>query len=400
MAFKTVLIAIFAVLVGGAPSFSQAAANVLSVQPHLRQAQEFLRTGRPDLAVGEFRAVLKLDPENVTARSNLGTLLYFEGDYEKAAVELRAALKSSPKNNPDLWKTQTLLGMSEKRTGHITSARTNLEKAFPHLQEEKLRVEAGMELVEIYYASGDLEMAAGVVGVLRRLRPEDPGILFTAHRIYSEQADEAMLGVSMLAPNSAWMHRLMAHEMVRQGDTKGAITHLREALKIDPNVPGLHFELAEVLGGSTSIADQHESEKEYQAALAHNPLDEKSECRLGRIAFKESELKDAFAHYSHALELQPGDPEANLGLGRVLVAMDQPKKAQPLLENAVRLDPSDAVAHFRLGTLYRQMGRPEDARKELAEYQRFKQMKEQLGGLYKEMRLQSRAAEAQTDIPQ
>jgi cytochrome c-type biogenesis protein CcmH/NrfG len=196
------------------------------------------------------------------------------------------------------------------------------------------------------------------------------------------------------------MHQLMAHEMVRQGDTKGAITHLREALEIDPNVPGVHFELAEVLSVSTSVPDQHEAEKEYQAALAHNPLDEKSECRLGRMALKESVLKDAFAHYSRALELQPDDPEANLGLGRVLVAMDQPKKAQLLLEKAVRLDPSDAVAHFRLGTLYRQMGRPEDSRKELAEYQRLKQMKEKLAGLYKEMRLQSKAGESATDIPQ
>jgi hypothetical protein len=46
------------------------------------------------------------------------------------------------------------------------------------------------------------------------------------------------------------------------------------------------------------------------------------------------------------------------------------------------------------------MGRPEDSRKELAEYQRLKQMKEKLAGLYKEMRLQSKAGESATDIPQ
>jgi tetratricopeptide (TPR) repeat protein len=395
MAPRAVLLAIFLFL-GCAPSFSQATASAGSIQSHLRQAQEFLRTGRPDLAVGEFRAVLKLDPGNLTARNNLGTLLYFQGEYEKAAVELRAALKA----DPNLWKTQTLLGMSEKRNGHLTSARANLEKAFPHLQEEKLRFQAGMELIEIYYSSRDLEAAAEVVRTLRRLRPEDPAILFTAHRIYSEQADEAMLGVSMLAPNSAWMHQLMAHELVRQGDTRGAIAQFREALKIDPNVPGLHFELAEVLSASTSTPDQREAETEYRAALAQNPLDEKSECRLGRIALKDSALKDAFTHYSRALELQPDDPEANLGLGRVLVAMDQPQKAQPMLEKAVLLDPSDAVAHFRLGTLYRQIGRPEDSRKELAEYQRLKQMKEKLAAIYKEMRLQGRAGEPATDIPQ
>lgn len=399
MAPRAVILAIFLCL-GCAPSFSQATDSAPSIQSHLRQAQEFLRTGRPDLAVGEFRAVLKLDAANLTARNNLGTLLYFQGEYEKATVELRAALKA----DPNLWKTQTLLGMSEKRIGHITSARADLEKSFPHLLEEKLRIQAGLELIEIDYQSRDLEAAAEVVRVLRRLKPEDPAILFTAHRIYSEQADEAMLGVSMLAPNSAWMHQLMAHELVRQGDIKGAIAHLREALKIDPEVPGLHFELAELLSASMSGPnqgeDQREAEKEYRAALAQNPRDEKAECRLGRIALKDSELKDGFAHYSRALELQPDDAEANLGLGRVLVAMDQPQKAQPMLEKAVLLDPSDAAAHFRLGTLYRQIGRPEDSRKELAEYQRLKQMKEKLAAIYKEMRLQRRAGEPAADIPQ
>lgn len=396
MASRALLLGVVVLWMGGTPSFGQSAASAGPVASHLHQAQEFLRTGRPDLAIGEFRAVLRIDPANVVARGNLGTLLYFKGDYQDAAVELRAALKG----HADLWKTQILLGMCEKRTGDLARARVDLETAFPHLEDEKLRVEAGLELIEIYYSSRDLEQAAVTVGILRRLRPEDPAILFAAHRIYSEQADEAMLGVSMLAPNSAWMHQLMAHEMVRQSDSKGAIAHLREALQLNPNVPGLHFELAEVLASSTAVQDQGEARKEYEAAIAQNPQDEKSECRLGEMALKDSDVKGAFTHYSRALELQPGDPEANLGLGRVLIAMDQPKKAQSLLENAVRLDPSDAVAHFRLGTLYRQTGRPEEGRKELAEYQRLKQMKEQLGKLYKEMRLQNKAIDSKADIAQ
>ncbi len=395
MTAKAVIHAVIGVFIDAFLLFSQSASGPPQIQTHLRQAQEFLRNNKPDLAVPEFRAVLALDPNNVTARSDLGTLLYFQGDYEKAAVELRAALKT----NPSLWKTQTLLGMCEKRTGHMESARGDLEKAFPQLQEEKLRLEAGMELIGIYYASGDLDKAAAVVGILRRLRPADAGILYAAHRIYSEQADEAMLGVSMLAPNSAWMHQLMAHEMVRQGDTEGAIAHYREALRIDPRSPGLHFELAEALSVSSPSADPQQAEKEYQSALEQNPFDEKSECRLARIALGRSDLKDAFARYSRALELQPDDPEANLGLGRVLLSMEQPKKAQPLMENAVRLDPSDPVAHFRLGSLYRQMGRSEDAARELAEFQRLKQMKGRLGDVYKEMRLQTKPRQSEADIP-
>ena len=42
------------------------------IESHSRQAQEFLSKGQPDLAVGEFRAILALDPNNVEARGNLG----------------------------------------------------------------------------------------------------------------------------------------------------------------------------------------------------------------------------------------------------------------------------------------------------------------------------------------
>lgn len=366
------------------------------IQSNMRQAQEYLRTNRPDLAIGEFKAILALDPNNVTALGDLSTLLYFQGNYKEAVAELRAALKI----DPSLWKTETLLGMCEKRSGDLASARTDLEKAFPELKEDKLRVEAGMQLIEIYYASRELDKAAAVVSILRQLKPDDAQILYTAHRIYTEQADEAMLTVAMVAPKSAWMHQLAAEELVRRGNSEAAIKHFREALSIDPQIPGVHFELGEVLSASSFPSDQEQAEKEYQAALLQDPSDEKSECRLGKIALNRSNLTSALKHYYRAVALQPDDPEANLGLGKVLTSMGQRDQAEPLMEKAVRLDPSDPVAHFRLGTLYRQMGRAEDARRELAEFQRLKQMKEGMKELYKEMRLQTGPEEEEAGMPQ
>ena len=193
-----------------------------------------------------------------------------------------------------------------------------MSKSFPQLQEEKLRIQAGMELIEIYYGAGHLDKAAGVAGILRQLAPENTDILYTAYRIYSDLAGESMLSMAMLAPKSARMHQMMAQEMARQGNTEGAIAHYREAVKMDPQLPGLRFELAEALNLSASASDQEQVEKEYQAALADNPFDEKAECRLGEIALRASDLESALAHYKRALELQPNDAEASLGVGKTL----------------------------------------------------------------------------------
>ena len=62
-------------------------------------------------------------------------------------------------------------------------------------------------------------------------------------------------------------------------------------------------------------------------------------------------------------------------------------RALPLQEHAVKLDPTSAVAHFRLSTVYRQMDRAADAQRELEEYQKYKDMKEKLRELYRQMRL-------------
>ena len=397
MKFKMVVSAALGFSLFVVPSFSQSSLNrQQQIESHSRLAQEFLQNNRPDRAAQEFAAILQLEPNNVDARGNLGVLLYFQRDYAKAAPELRTALKL----RPGLPKIQALLGMCEKRMGQIASAQANLEKSFPQLQEEKLRVEVGMELIEIDYGSGDLDKAASVVSVLRQLKPGDIDILYAAHRIYADLADETMLSVAMLAPNSGRMHQLMAHEMARQGNIEGAIAHDREAIKIEPKLPGIHFELAEMLRTSTPPAETAVVENEYKAALADNPFDEKSECRLAEIAARGSDLKSAAAHYSRALELQPNDADANLGYAKILIAMNQPEKAGILLERATRLEPYNAATHYRLAMVYRSLGRSDEARRELSEFQRLNGMKEHLKEMYREMRLQPGKPDSQDpDVP-
>jgi cytochrome c-type biogenesis protein CcmH/NrfG len=125
-----------------------------------------------------------------------------------------------------------------------------------------------------------------------------------------------------------------------------------------------------------------EAESEYKAALAANPLDAQSECRLGDIAIRANDLDAADKHYTRAVQLRPDDPEASIGLAKVLMSMDQPEKAESLLQHALQLDPTSAVAHFRLSTIYRQTGRTAEAKHELEEYQKYKQMKEKLRAVY------------------
>jgi Tfp pilus assembly protein PilF len=347
------------------------------IQEHKRLAAEYLQEKKLDLAASEFRSILSLNPQDAESRGNLGVVLFFEQKYADAIPELQEALSQ----RPTIWKIQALLGIAEKRTGDLEHARLNLEKAFPKVAEENIKVETGMELIEIYSASRELDMAGAVIKVLRDLRPTDEAIQYSAYRVYSDLANESLLSLTIVAPNSARTHQAMAHEFAERGETPQAIEHYRAALKINPQLPGLHFELGDLLRTSGS-KNQAEAESEYKAALQVNPKDEQALCRLGEISLLGNNLDEANQRFSKALQLQPNDPEASIGAAKVAMAMQNLKKAETFLVHAIQLDPTSAVAHFRLGTVYRQLGRTADAQNEIEQYKKYKNMQEKLQELY------------------
>lgn len=353
------------------------------ITDHRRKAQQYLQEKKPDLAIPELQALVALDPNNTEARGNLGVLLFFKGDYANAAPLLRAAIN----RRAGLWRIQTLLGFCELKLGDTSGARADFESAFPHLDDEKIRLQAGMQLIDLYASSGDLDKATKIVEVLRSHDPANIHVLLAAYKIYSQLCDESILSLSMADPDSAEMHEVMAREMLRYGDSDRAIAQYRTAIKIDPKLPGIHFELAEALSYSLNPADKAEAESEYKLALEMNPGDAKAMCRLGEIDVAGDNLPQAYAEYSRAVKLAPTDIDANLGLAHTMIRMKKNDQALPILEQVIKLDPADETAHYLLSQLLWQQDKKEDAKQELELYKKYKAMKEKLQTVYKQLKM-------------
>jgi Tfp pilus assembly protein PilF len=364
------------------------------VQLHGQRAHQLLNEKKPELAIKEFAAVLEADPQNLDAQANLGVLLYFQKNYAAAEPHLRDAVEQKA----DLVKIRALLGMCERRLGKTDAARTDLQAVVDQLQEPNIRLEAGLELIEIYTASQELEKAASVIGLLRQGAPTDPRILYAAYRIYTDLAGEAMLDLSVAAPESGQMYQVMAHELVRERDTAGAIADYRKALAADPNLPGIHYELAEALHASPDLKLRAEAEEQYKLAVAANGSDEKAIIRLGDIAVDKGDLDTAATHYKKALVLAPNDADATIGLAYVYTEKGEAASAAPLLEQVIAADPTNVLAHYRLSAVYRKLNRPDDAKRELQAYQKYKDMKEKMRQIYKDLRLGSAQDEQQYKV--
>jgi Tfp pilus assembly protein PilF len=362
-------------------------------QQHIQKAQGYVREKRPDLAIPELEAASAINPEDVDTQGNLGVLLYFKGKVAEAIPHLRAAVEKQP----SLSKIQGILGIAELRTQDFAQGRKDLEASFPLVEDKKFKVQIGLELVGLYTQSGDLEQGASLLEQLKKSAQDNPEVLYAAYRTYSDLSLESMLALSLAAPDSAQMHQLLAHEETKEGNTNGAIAQFRKAIAINTHLPGVHFELAELLNTAQDQVIRAEAQQEYRRALMENPQDEKAICGLAAIAALKGDAKQAYDQYSRAVALQPGDADAKLGLAKTLIDMDQTDKALALLEETVQLEPTNAIAHYRLGTLYRKIGRVEDAKREIELYKQYKETKEKLRALYKELLIQPK--EIRTDAP-
>jgi len=351
---------------------------------HIQKAQEYLSQKRPDLAIPELEAAAAIDPENIETQGNLGVLLYFQGKAAEAIPHLRAAVQ----RQPGMSKIQGLLGLAEIQTLDYEQGVKDLEATFPLIQDKNFKVQVGLELVTIYTQNGDLDEAATKLGQLRKAAPDNPEVMYAAYRTYSDLSGESMLALSLAAPDSAQMHQVLAHEEERQGNTNGAIAQFRKAIAINPQLPGVHFELAELLHTSQNEAVKKEAEQEYRAALTENPQDEKALSRLAEINAVRGNLQQSYDEYTKAVELQPADADAKLGLAKTLIEMNQTDKALALLEDTIKLEPTNATAHYRLATLYRNMGRTDDAKREVEVYKKLKETKEKLRAVYKDLQIQ------------
>jgi Tfp pilus assembly protein PilF len=369
--------------------FASANAQSISTLEHLRRAGQFLQANEPAKAIPELQAVVAAEPSNIDAQANLGVLLYFQQQPSAAEEHLRVAVTAQP----GLSKIRGLLGLSELAQGKADAAHNDLALALPDLQEAAFRKQVGLSIVEIDTQQQRLADATAVVQLLQKSAPEDPEIQYAAYRVYTDLAGDSLLSLSLTAPKSGQMQQAIAHELLRVRDYPGAIASFRRAIQIDPKLPGVHTELAETLRASPDEADRAAAEGEYKLAVEQDSRDVLAAVRLGDMRADAGDRADASDYYRHALSMQPNNADAEIGMAHIDSDEGHTKEAVARLKSVLVADPSNLLAHFRLSALYRQMHQPEDAKRELAEYQKLKQLKENLREVYSTMKLRAPGAD-------
>ncbi|MGE0131661.1 MAG: tetratricopeptide repeat protein [Blastocatellales bacterium] len=181
--------------------------------------------------------------------------------------------------------------------------------------------------------------------------PEDEHYLAATE--FRERAQRAFERISALGANSYRAHQVLAESLQAQERVDDALVEYRAALKLKPDLAGVHLAIGNLLMSQGLAAEALE---EYRAELSLRPDDAEVHYRTARALIVLGKGEEAEAALSRALASGGGPAAIHKELGRIYLGRGQTAKAVQSLSTYLAAAANDASAHFLLMQAYRRLG--------------------------------------------
>lgn len=109
----------------------------------------------------------------------------------------------------------------------------------------------------------------------------------------------------------------------------------------------------------------NDAAREFQHALAEDPLFFKAHFKLGYTYYHRGMYQEEIAEYRKCLSINEKYLPALINLGHALLAQDELEKAREAYEGALQVDPSNPTARYNLGLIAFDLRQWDDSAKHL-----------------------------------
>jgi len=302
-----------------------------------------------------FQAVLREEPANVAALSNLGVIYSRTGRADQAITMYRRALELSPDDKALLVN----LGLVYLRQEDHKRALPLFERVVAldpqHLQARQLGAVCRAYSGEPAAAIRDLE-------ALRVAAPRDENILFLLGFVYlknhePEKAKAVFDGMFETA-GPARTQFLAGKANYEAALFAQAEENFLQVLRLDPGFPGVHLELGKVY---ISLRRNEDAVRELKLVLKANPGDGDASYFLGGLLIQTEQYTEGIPYLERAKTAKPDFWAPYFYLGKAKLRLDHPADAVVLLQRAVKLSPDEASAHYLLARALKACGRTAEA---------------------------------------
>jgi tetratricopeptide (TPR) repeat protein len=199
--------------------------------------------------------------------------------------------------------------MAYIRTSQFAASINPLKSAIAANPQLRL---AYINLGASYTELGQDEEAVQVLERAEKIFPDDPEVLFSLGSLHYRLMFKAYGRMAQVAPNSYRYDQVMGQSFEEREEYRAAIVEFQKAIRENPQAPGLHYALGNVLWLQGHWG---EARQEFEAELAISPEDYQSTWKLGNSYLQERQYDKALPYLREALQQKPsmGGPYQDLG---------------------------------------------------------------------------------------
>ena len=391
---------------------------------HNNLADVLIAQNRADAAIAEYEQVVKLAPEDHSAKLELAHLYLSHGQFGQALASLDSISRNHFPPEAIPARAASLLGLGRK------------EEAAALIPQAKRSTTLAAELAEVYLDGNAPEYAIRAAENGLATSPRAPARLYYLKAraleaignpasalanlrqalIHDPRSVDAMIGIAAiessvnqhqdalrllkraytLQPNSVEVLRPLVVEAMKAGEPRTALRTAQTLAEKSPdNLDDLYLAAAAMLEGKdfstaaslfeeytsqrpdnskaflglgiAQLAQQHypEATSALQRSLGIDPKQADAEYELGLVANQTGSAEEAVQHFERAVQLQPKHAKALASLGQQYLETGDLEKAHTALEGSVALEPNDAKAQYDLALVLSKLGKTEEARQHM-----------------------------------
>jgi tetratricopeptide (TPR) repeat protein len=354
---------------------------------HLAVGDTYIKKRDIDKAEEAYKTAAEVEPDSIHAHLALGSFFIARRNLEKAEEEFKRAADLAPKDSVIQIRLVDFYLLSRKNEEAKTLLRGLTEEVPDFLP-------AWLKLAELAFSERDYEEAARALDIFIEKSPNNPDALELRGRIHfargerTEATEKFREAINILQqvvkrrPNVPSLHYRLAQAHLRLGELVQAERELEEVRRLAPDsIPGrlllaeMNLRTGDVDKTIENVEDLVEDQpnaqayqilgaaylrkrdldralEAYQEAVALVPNDHESRHSLGVIYRAKGDLIEAQRQFEMALSLAPGQVEPLAQLVAMAVLAQQPNQAIVRIQKQIDLVPNSGAHHYLLGSTY------------------------------------------------
>ncbi|MBF0192997.1 MAG: tetratricopeptide repeat protein [Magnetococcales bacterium] len=312
-----------------------------------QKAITYHQSTRIDEAINCYEKVIKLQPDNSIALSNMGVALQSVGRLQEAITSYKKAIKIKP----DYVGALSNLGYALTEQGKLEEAVSTLQKAVT------IQPDHAEACYNLGNAQKELEKFDEAISSYKKAIEINPQYTDSHYNLgialqKLNRIDEAAISYQNainLKPDLAHAYYNLAIILQNNGNLKQAVLYYNKAIEVIPNWAEAYLNLA--------ITQQAQGELDQgifncNKAITIQPDFAQAHYNLGNMQREQAKLQEAVISYKNSIAYKNDIAEAHYNLAITLQELGLSEEGKASCINAITINPNYADAHYNLGCHY------------------------------------------------